>query len=242
MKIIKLLTICLLGYLSMACTTLTGQPDPNDPFESYNRSMYDFNNSLDKYVIKPVAQVYNDYVPAPISKSISNVFSNLDDVIVLINDLLQLKFTQAASDAARIFFNTTVGLFGLFDVASHLDLPKHEEDFGQTLGYWGMPSGAYVVLPFFGPRTVRDTFGLGVDLATDPSLQVEHVRTSNTLLGVQTLDYRASLLFASDLLQEAALDEYAYVRDAYLQRRLYYIYDGDPPDEDEDEEDEGKWE
>lgn len=226
----------------MACTTLSGPASPNDPFESYNRSMYDINDSLDKYVVKPVAQVYSDYVPDPVSKSISNVFSNLGDVVVLLNDLLQLKFAQAASDTARIFFNTTVGLFGLFDVATHLDFPKHEEDFGQTLGYWGMPAGPYVVLPFFGPRTVRDSFGFGVDFVTDPSVQVKHVRTSNSLLAAQTIDYRASLLFASDLLQEAALDEYAYVRDAYLQRRKYYIHDGNPPNEDGDDEDGGKWE
>jgi len=117
MKKITFSLICILSYLSIACATIEGPADPDDPFESYNRSMYSFNNSLDKYVVKPVAEVYNDYVPTPVSKSVSNVFSNLEDVVVLINDLLQLKFKQAASDTARIFLNTTVGIFGIFDVA-----------------------------------------------------------------------------------------------------------------------------
>ena len=208
--------------------------DPHDPFESYNRAVYQFNDSFDRAVAKPVAQAYQNVMPNWADKGITNFFSNLDDVLVLANNLLQFKFKQAASDAARIVFNTTVGLLGFVDVASHMDLPKHKEDFGQTLGYWGVPSGPYFVLPFLGPSTIRDTAGLGVDYTYfDPVVNhVDHLSDRAGLFLLDFVDTRADYLGASRLLDTAALDPYVYTREAYLQRRRYYVYDGDPPMED----------
>jgi phospholipid-binding lipoprotein MlaA len=211
--------------------------ESHDPFESYNRAIYRFNEGFDRTVAKPVAQAYQNVMPTWADKGISNFFSNLDDVLVLANNLLQLKFKQAASDAARIAFNTTAGLLGFVDVASHMDLPKHKEDFGQTLGYWGVPDGPYFVLPFLGPSTIRDTAGLGVDYTYfDPVVtHVDHINDRAGLFLLDFVDTRADYLGASRLLETAALDPYVYTREAYLQRRRYYIYDGDPPMDDFDE-------
>lgn len=213
------------------------ETEPHDPFESYNRAMYSFNEGFDRTIAKPVAETYQEIMPTWADKGISNFFSNLNDVIVLINDLLQFKLEQAASDASRITFNTTAGLFGFIDVASHMDLPKHKEDFGQTLGYWGVPSGPYFVLPFLGPSTIRDTAGLGVDYGyfNPVTNNVNHFNDRSLLFVVNFIDVRADLLGASRLIQEAALDPYVYTREAYLQRRQYYVYDGDPPMDDFDE-------
>lgn len=222
------------ALLTSACASLDGPTDPHDPFEAYNRSMYNFNDKFDKTIAKPVAEVYRDIVPRPVNKGITNFFSNLEDVTILINDLLQLKFLQATQDSARIVFNTTIGLFGLIDVASHMELPKHNEDFGQTLGYWGVPPGPYFVLPFFGSGTIRDTTGRGVDyLAFDPLFnQLEKESVSWNLFTLDFIDFRADLLGASKILDTAALDPYLFVREAYLQRRLNFVYDGNPPEED----------
>lgn len=211
--------------------------DPHDPFESYNRAIYRFNEGFDRRVAKPVAQAYQDAMPSWANKGITNFFNNLDDVLVLANDLLQLKFKQAASDAARIVFNTTAGLLGFVDVASHMDLPKHKEDFGQTLGYWGVPDGPYFVLPFLGPSTIRDTAGLGVDYTVfDPVVNhVDHFNDRAGLFLLNFVDTRADYLSASRLLETAALDPYVYTREAYLQRRRYYVYDGNPPRDDFEE-------
>jgi len=218
------------------CATIEGPTEPQDPFESYNRAMYQFNESFDTHVAKPVAEVYRDVVPAPVNKGITNFFSNLDDVVVLINDLLQLKLQQAAQDMARIFFNTTIGLMGFFDVSTHLDLPKHREDFGQTLGYWGVPPGPYFVLPFLGPSTIRDSAGLGADYVYfDPVLnQVDNNTLSWTLYVLKFVDLRSDILDMKGLLETAALDPYIFTREAYLQRRRSLVYDGNPPMEDFD--------
>jgi phospholipid-binding lipoprotein MlaA len=219
------------------CASTPGPADPHDPLESYNRAMYRFNQGFDDSIAKPVAKAYQKVTPTWMDKGITNFFSNLDDVVVLCNDLLQLKFAQAASDTARIVFNTTAGLLGFVDVASHMDLPKHHEDFGQTLGYWGMPPGPYFVLPFLGPSTIRDSAGLGTDYVFfDPvTNRVSKKTTRYGLLVVDFIDTRADLLKASRLLDEAALDPYVYTREAYLQRRRYFVYDGDPPMEDFDQ-------
>jgi phospholipid-binding lipoprotein MlaA len=196
--------------------------------------MYSFNNALDKAVIKPVSQGYDAVVPDPISQGISNFFSNLDDVTVVINDLLQAKFGQAFEDTKRLVLNSTVGVAGIFDVATMAGYEKNNEDFGQTLGTWGVDSGAYVVLPLFGPRTVRDTVGLVGDYYTDPVTYVEGPGAENAFRGTRLVDTRANLLKAEKVLDEAAIDEYSYVRDAYLQRRENLVYDGNPPEEDFD--------
>jgi phospholipid-binding lipoprotein MlaA len=203
--------------------------DERDPFEGFNRGVQAFNDDFDRSIAKPLATGYEKIVPAPVNNSITNFFSNLDDVIVLFNDILQLKFEQSLSDFGRITFNTTFGLLGLFDVATHMDLPKHNEDFGQTLGYWGVGSGPYLVLPFLGPSTLRDSAGLAVDWEVDPMLQIEDTETKWGAVGLKAIDTRADLLRASRILDTAALDPYVFLRDAYLQRRQNLVYDGNPP-------------
>jgi phospholipid-binding lipoprotein MlaA len=220
--------------LASGCATVHGEPEPHDPYEGFNRSMYRFNDTVDRAVLKPVAEFYDDAVPAPINTGVSNFFSNLDDVTVLINDLLQAKFRQAGSDFARISFNTTFGLFGLFDVASHMDLPKHNEDFGQTLGYWGVGSGPYLVLPFLGPSTVRDGTGTVASWYTEPLTSIEDPNTYWGAVALRAVDTRAELLRASRLLEQAALDPYVFTREAYLQLRRSRVYDGQPPQEELD--------
>jgi phospholipid-binding lipoprotein MlaA len=167
---------------------------------------------------------------------VTNFFSNLDDILVTINDVLQFKFSQAASDGTRVLFNSTFGLLGFFNVASGLE--KHNEDFGQTLGYWGMGPGPYVVLPFFGPRTVRDSFGLVVDSFASPVRLISSVPIRNELYVTRTVDTRTGLLDNEKVLDEAAMDRYSFIRDGYLQQRRSLIYDGNPPREKfNDEED-----
>lgn len=203
--------------------------NPKDPIEGFNRAMFGFNEGLDKVIIKPVATGYEAVLPDPIQTGVANFFSNIADLMIGVNNLLQGKPAQAASDAGRVLVNTTVGFLGLIDVASSLGLEKHEEDFGQTFGRWGVGDGAYVVLPFFGPRTARDTVGLVFDVATDPVAHVDHVPTRNVLLATRVISDRAELLKADKIIEEAALDKYSYVRDAYLQRRQSLIHDGNPP-------------
>ncbi|NOX43368.1 MAG: VacJ family lipoprotein, partial [Gammaproteobacteria bacterium] len=219
------LLVCLI-FLTGGCATIDGPSDPNDPFERYNRSIYSFNTVVDENVLKPAAETYQKYVPGVISTGISNFFSNLGDVIVVANDLLQLKFIQAASDLTRIYFNTTIGLLGFIDVATHMDLRKHHEDFGQTLGYWGVPRGPYFMLPFFGPSTIRDTAGLVTDSAyIDPVYGQLDTRPATAVVVVDAIDTRASFLLASTFLEEA-IDPYINIRDAYLQRRRNFVFDG----------------
>lgn len=213
--------------LMSACATT--HDNPRDPWEGVNRSVFSFNEGLDKAIIKPVAQGYDYVAPVPVKTGIGNFFSNIGDVFIAVNNLLQGKVNDAASDTGRVMINTTVGILGLFDVASELGLEKHEEDFGQTLGRWGVGDGPYVVLPLFGPRTLRDTAGLAVDLYVDPVANEGHVATRNTLTTTRLVDQRADLLPADKVIEGAALDKYSYLRDAYLQRRKSLIYDGKPP-------------
>ena len=229
--------IIITVLLNSGCASLNPTTEPHDPFESYNRAIYKFNEDFDRVVAKPVAQFYQDVLPIPVNKGLTNFFGNINDVIVLANDLMQLKVEQSAQDAGRIFFNTTVGLLGFIDVASHLDLPKHREDFGQTLGYWGVPTGPYFVLPIFGPSTIRDSVGLGVDYATFYPVfnRIDNSTVEWSLFALDLIDQRADLLGISDLLDTAALDPYVFTREAYLQRRLNFVYDGNPPMNDVEE-------
>jgi len=205
--------------------------NPKDPFEKYNRTMFEFNDAVDNAIFKPVAKGYKAVVPEPARNCIGNVFSNVGDVFVAVNNLLQGKPGEAASDVCRVVVNSTIGLLGCFDVASEMGLTKHNEDFGQTLGRWGFNSGPYMVLPFFGPSSLRDSFGLVLDVHFDPVANIQHVPTRNTLVAVRFVDRRAQLLAVGDLLEKVALDRYAYVRDAYLQRRRSQVYDGNPPED-----------
>jgi phospholipid-binding lipoprotein MlaA len=225
------------GILIAGIFCLTGcatgpQTNPADPLEPLNRSVFRFNDTVDENVLKPVATGYRDYTPTLVQTGVRNVFNNFSDVSAVLNNGLQLKGRQAASSLMRVVVNTTVGVYGLFDVATAIKLERYPEDFGQTLGYWGVRSGPYLVLPLLGPSTVRDTAGLPVDWQVDP---VNNERIANFGPETQILrivDRRASYLAAGNMLNEASIDKYAFLRDAYLQRRRSQIFDGNPPDED----------
>ena len=230
-------TLFITFLLSSGCATLEGPANPDDPFESFNRSMFAFNEGVDKYAFKPAAKGYDFIMPSFASKAVSNFFSNVDDIVVFFNQLLQAKFSAAAATSARFVFNTTFGLLGLIDVASEMSLPKHNEDFGQTLAVWGLDSGPYVVLPLLGPMTIRDSAGLAVDWTYfDPIFDRQTLRQSLLTLTVKYIDIRAGLLKAGNILDETVPDKYSFLRDAYLQRREFLIYDGNPPDDFTDEE------
>jgi phospholipid-binding lipoprotein MlaA len=215
----------LTGLLG-GCATSGNQ---KDPIEGFNRAMFSFNEGLDTVLIKPVAQGYDAVMPTPVRTGVTNFFGNIADFFIGFNNLLQGKPDHALSDLGRVAINSTIGILGLFDVATEAGLEKHEEDFGQTFGRWGMGDGAYVVLPVFGPRSVRDAAGLILDMAADPVGDVEHVPTRNTLTALRLIDTRADLLPADKVIAEAALDKYSYVRDGYLQRRRNLVHDGNPP-------------
>ena len=224
--------LILLAAILSGCAT---SGNPQDPLESFNRGVYRFNDALDKAVLKPVAQGYDRVLPQPMQTGVANFFSNLGDVIIVVNDLLQLKVAQGVSDAGRLAINSTIGILGFIDVASDIGLPKHNEDFGQTLGYWGMGTGAYLVLPFFGPSNARDAGGLAVDIVTYPVYYVNDWAVRSALYGTDTISDRDQLLQAEKVLDRAALDQYQFVRDAYLQRRRSLVYDGNVPKDDFDE-------
>ncbi|MBI5625852.1 MAG: VacJ family lipoprotein [Nitrosomonadales bacterium] len=210
-------------------TGCTSARNPSDPLEPLNRSVYRFNDTVDKAVVKPVAQAYDKVMPVPAKIMAGNFISNIDDAVVTINDLLQFKFAQAASDGSRFLFNSTFGILGLFDVASRLE--KHHEDFGQTLGYWGVGNGPYLVLPFLGPSTLRDATGLYVD--TGPSIpgRVKHIPTRNQYYLASGIHRRSTLLDQEKVLDEAVIDRYEFMRDTYLLHRRSLVYDGNPPRE-----------
>lgn len=222
-KINMIITSIVICLAFTACSTVSNR----DPLEGFNRGVYKFNDVADKAVFKPVAGAYKAVTPSPVRTGVNNFFSNLNTFVTTVNQVLQLKFGKAAESAGRFVINSTVGVFGFIDVASIDAVKKHDEDFGQTMAYWGVGDGAYLVLPFLGPSTTRDTSGLVVDsLAFNPIAYVQNPRSRNVLLGVKFVDKRAELLPGSDLLDEAALDPYAFMRDAYFQRRHHQINDG----------------
>lgn len=219
-----------LSLLLTGCATTNGPTDERDPWETYNRWMFAFNDDLDTELLQPVAKAYKNVIPSPIRTGVSNFFNNINDVVVVVNDLLQGKFAQAGHDSLRFFVNTVFGLLGIFDVATYMELPKHNEDFGQTLAVWGVESGPYFMLPILGPSTIRDTTGLAVDAAFfDPLYSIEDDTARYLAVGLKAIDTRTNLLAASKIMDQAALDRYAFLRDAYLQRRENLIYDGNPP-------------
>ncbi|PPC92369.1 MAG: ABC transporter [Methylobacter sp.] len=236
----KTLFCCLaIAYYLSGCSSKDlVKPDPNDPWEGWNRGTQDFNDDLDKTIVKPLAEGYLKITPEAVDKSVTNFFSNLSDIGVTVNDFLQLKATQGCMDLARFVVNTTAGLVGIFDVAQELDLPKHHEDFGQTLGFWGVPTGPYWVLPFVGPSTPRETVGLIGDALLNPltyTVLISGGAASVASLGtgvVDLADTRAGLLTTESIVQEAAVDRYEFIKSSYLQRRKYLLYDGNLPEDD----------
>jgi phospholipid-binding lipoprotein MlaA len=224
-----LLLTALLGAAT-GCAS-TGERDPRDPWEPLNRGIYGFNDKLDAYVARPVATGYQKAVPSEVRERVRNVFANVGDVFIGVNNFLQGKFEDGVSDWARFAFNTTIGLFGLHDVATDMGYEKHNEDFGQTFGRWGAPTGPYLVLPILGSSDVRDGVGWGFDFYTDPLNETEPFAVHWGLVTLRLIQTRADLLDASRILEEAALDKYVFQRDAYLQRRRNLVYDGRPPRE-----------
>ena len=198
------------------CATTANHPD--DPFEGFNRAMFQVNEGID-VVFKPIAQGYDTVTPSPVKTGVGNFFGNLADLWISINGFLQGKGEQGMSDFARVLVNSTIGVLGLFDVASDLELDKHDADFGQTLGKWGVGEGPFFYWPIIGPRTTRDTFGWVADAYADPVVYVHDVPARNSMLGVRLIHTRASLLPADKVIEQAAFDKYNYIRDAYLQRR-----------------------
>jgi phospholipid-binding lipoprotein MlaA len=209
--------------------------DSNDPVEGFNRAVFAFNEGLDTVLIRPIAQGYDAVLPGFARTGVSNFYNNIGDLFVSVNSLLQGKPADAVGDAARFVFNSTFGVAGIFDVASEMGFEKHDEDFGQTFGRWGAGPGPYLVLPVYGPRNLRDTAGLVFDASTDPVGGIGHIPTRNTLTAVRLINQRANLLPADKIIEEAALDKYSYLRDAYLQRRRSLVFDGRPPREPEAE-------
>jgi phospholipid-binding lipoprotein MlaA len=229
----------LLAALAAGCAT-TGERDPRDPFEGWNRGVYRFNDKVDEAVAKPVANAYRRVVPSEIRDRVRNFFGNVADVFIGVNNFLQGKFADGVNDWARVGFNTTIGLFGIHDVATDMGLEKHNEDFGQTFGRWGAGTGPYLVLPFLGSSDLRDGIGTGIDMYSDPLGEVRPYHTQYGLWGLRLTQTRTDLLEASRILEEAALDRYVFQRDAYLQRRRSLVYDGHPPRERDPEDESDK--
>ncbi|MGR8930613.1 MAG: MlaA family lipoprotein [Gammaproteobacteria bacterium] len=237
-KIASLFAVGLMAFLNGCATVAT--PNRDDPWESWNRSMQSFNDSLDDYVMKPVAKGYKWITPDFVDRGVTNFFSNIDDIGVCANDLMQGKFLQSSQDGARFLVNTTVGVGGFVDVGDMIGLQKHNEDFDQTLGVWGVPTGPYLVLPFFGPSSPRGVVGLVGDAAMNPFtyagfyLNPEWIGAAVSIGAgaVKVIDARADLLGMEKVASEAALDRYQFFRDAYLSNRNYLVNDGNVPEED----------
>jgi phospholipid-binding lipoprotein MlaA len=220
----------LASLLPLALGGCATQGDPSDPLEPMNRAIHNFNEGVDRAVIKPVATGYDTVMPGFAKTGVRNFFSNLNDVTVLANDILQLKLEQGTSDFMRLAVNSTFGLLGLLDIASEMGLRKHEEDFGQTLGRWGVGAGPYLVLPFVGPSSIRDTAGFVVDTEyVDLVRNHDHIATRNSALALRVVSRRSDLLDAKEAVDSAALDGYEFMRDFYLERRQGLVYDGKPP-------------
>ncbi|MDQ3187763.1 MAG: VacJ family lipoprotein [Pseudomonadota bacterium] len=225
---------CLLAAVAVVsgCATIPADAgnDARDPIESFNRQVFEFNDVVDRAVLKPVAEAYRFVLPEPVRDCLGNAFSNLREPSNAINNLLQGKPIDAISDTCRFVVNSTVGLLGCFDPARQMGLEKHNEDFGQTLGRWGAGPGPYLVLPILGPSSVRDAVGtLVVESYLDPNFYINDIPVRNWILGTRVVDQRAQLLQADDLISGAALDKYRFIRDGYLQRRRSLVYDGSPP-------------
>ena len=218
-------TILLVSALFLSGCASTSN-NAKDPFEGFNRAMFDFNDTVDRVALKPAATVYQDVLPSFAQTAINNFFGNLGDVWTMVNNFLQGKAEEGLSDVMRVTFNSTFGFGGLLDIASEAGIQKHKEDFGQTLGKWGVESGPYVVLPLFGPSTLRDTAALPVDIAGDVWTYTTPVDVRNVGAVVRVVDLRATALGATSLLEDAALDRYTFVRDAYTQRRQGQVNDG----------------
>jgi phospholipid-binding lipoprotein MlaA len=225
-KFVSILKIFLVGlgmFFLSACAT-TGGLDERDPWEGFNRGVYSFNETIDSIVFEPIGKVYDAITPDIIDAGVSNFFGNITQISVIANDLLQFKFDQAVNDTVRLFLNSTIGLFGFFDISSEGGLYSSDEDFGQTLAHWGIGSGPYLVVPFFGPATVRDAAGFAVDRGVlSPLFYIEDDTLEASLLTLNYIDFKSDLLSTTDLISDAALDEYDFIKNAYFEKRANQI-------------------
>lgn len=233
-----LAAFCGVLLLLQACATVPGGAnvgvDPRDPWERWNRGVYGFNDAVDSTVLKPVATAYQKVMPSIVRRGVDNFFGNFGDAWSMVNNLLQGKVENGLRDMFRVTTNTVFGLGGLLDIATEMRLDRQGEDFGQTLGYWGVGSGPYVVLPLLGPSTLRDTSALPLDTYVSPNLVVNDSAAKAGLTTLGVVNLRANLLGASRMLDDVALDKYNFTRDAYLQRRRNQVFDGNPPPEAEE--------
>ncbi|MDB5946444.1 MAG: lipoprotein precursor-like protein [Ramlibacter sp.] len=222
--------VLVAGFLLALSGCASGPVNPRDPFEPFNRKSQQFNEGVDAMVLKPVATVYRQHVPALVRTGVSNFFGNLSDGWSFVNSALQFKFANAAENFMRLNVNTFFGLGGILDIASDLNIERHREDFGQTLGRWGVPAGPYIMLPLLGPSTLRDTLALTFDRQGDPVHYVNPTSDQYELYGLRAVNQRSNSLRVGTVLEEAALDKYTFIRDAHLQKRRAEIFDSDPAD------------
>lgn len=223
-RLVRGAALVLAAAALAGCAGIPG-PNPRDPLEAYNRKAQEFNDNVDAIVLKPTATFYRETVPPLVRTGVSNFFGNLQDAWTAVNSLLQFRIQEAEESLARVQINTIAGLGGIFDVASELNIEKHKEDFGQTLGRWGVPPGPYIVLPLLGPSTLRDTVALPVDTRGDLVWRMPHTDERTSLYVLRAVDRRSNLLRVGGLIDEAALDKYSFTRDAYLQRRQAEVFD-----------------
>ncbi len=221
------------GYLVLLSALVgcaTTAKDPKDPLEGWNRGVQTFNDNLDDYAMKPIAKGYQWITPSFVNRGVTNFFSNINDIGVTLNDLMQFKIAQTGQDGSRFIVNTIAGVAGFVDVAEMIDLPRHNEDFDQTMGVWGVPSGPYLVLPFFGPSSPRGVGGLIGDAAMNPISYLDSGIITGGLFAVNAVDLRADNLSTERIATEAAVDRYAFFKSAYFQQREYLIHDGNMPE------------
>jgi phospholipid-binding lipoprotein MlaA len=223
---------CCMLILALTLSGCASTHDPQDPLEDFNRTMFNFNDKIDQVALKPVAETYHKVLPPIVQTGIGNFFGNVNDVSTALNNLMQARIAESLSDTSRILVNTTLGVAGTMDVATDWGMQKHDQDFGQTLGRWGVKSGPYLVLPLLGSTTVRDAMAMPVDFAIDPWGHVFPVRLRNTGAAIRVVDFRAYNLTSISLIEDAALDKYEFVRDAYMQRRQSKIYVNNPQQQD----------
>ena len=224
MKKISILLILFFSLLLLA----EEQREQNDPFENINRVVFNVSDDVDRYLLRPVAEIYSDYTPYIVKTGISNIFSNLSEVDTAVNQALQGKLLLSLQDTSRFLINSTVGVVGIFDIASEFGLERHDEDFGQTLGYWGVESGPYIFVPFIGPSTLRDIFAKPVSWFLSGNLSISDTEASIILNGLDVIETRERLLIAENLIIG---DKYEFVKEAYLQSREYLVFDGVVEDE-----------
>lgn len=224
----RLLLLAASMTLLSGCATVSNRGDPLEPM---NRKIFAFNEAVDEHLLKPVATAYADFVPRPVRNGVDNFFNNIKDAWSAVNLFLQGRIQDGLNDMMRFGTNSVFGFFGIADPATEMGLERHGEDFGQTLGKWGVPPGAYIVWPILGPSTVRDSIGLPVDQAASPDFLTSPTRVRNQLTALRVVNARSNLLGASQVLDDIVLDKYTFVRDGYLQRRRSLVYDGNPPDE-----------